>query len=192
MPRRISGIEPRLDRDLRDLPPELRWREWMRRVEAALFSSSAAVAREDLARIVGDGVSVDLLVEDLRAEHADRAFEIVRVGNGWMFRTRPAYAGAVRAAIQPPGDDLELSEYEVAVLAAIAYNQPVTRAGLRDIFGKEISRDLLGRLRTRDLIAPGPRSPRPGAPYTFVTTAAFLAAFSLESLRDLPDIGLTS
>ena len=39
----------------------------------------------------------------------------------------------------------------------------------------------------RDLIATGPREPRRGAPYTFVTTEIFLAAFGLESLRELPD-----
>lgn len=33
----------------------------------------------------------------------------------------------------------------------------------------------------------GPRSPRRGAPYTFVTTEQFLVAFGLENLRDLPD-----
>jgi hypothetical protein len=38
------------------------------------------------------------------------------------------------------------------------------------------------------LIAAGPRSPRPGAPYAFVTTKTFLAQFGFESLRDLPDI----
>ena len=68
-----------------------------------------------------------------------------------------------------------------------AYNQPITRDGLKDIFGKEISRDVIGRLHARDLIATGPRSPRRGAPYTFVTTEKFLVAFDLESLRDLPD-----
>lgn len=31
---------------------------------------------------------------------------------------------------------------------------------LRDIFGKDISRDLIGRLHARGLIATGPRSPR--------------------------------
>ncbi len=55
------------------------------------------------------------------------------------------------------------------------------------IFGKEISRDLIGRLHARDLITTRPRSPRRGAPYTFVTTEQFLAAFDLQSLRDLPD-----
>jgi segregation and condensation protein B len=35
----------------------------------------------------------------------------------------------------------------------------------------------------------GPRSPRAGAPYTYVTTPEFLVAFDLQSLRDLPDMG---
>ena len=78
-------------------------------------------------------------------------------------------------------------EYDLAVLAAIAYHQPISRDGLKDIFGKEISRDLIGRLAERDLIGTGPREPRRGAPHTFVTTEAFLAAFGMESLRDLPD-----
>jgi chromosome segregation and condensation protein ScpB len=80
-----------------------------------------------------------------------------------------------------------LTEYDVAVLAAVAYHQPITRDGLKGIFGKDISRDLIGRLHARNLIATGPRSPRRGAPYTFVTTEQFLVAFGLESLRDLPD-----
>ena len=56
-----------LDRDLADLPPDLRWREWLRRIEAVLFASSAPVARDHLARVVGQGASVDLLIEDLRS-----------------------------------------------------------------------------------------------------------------------------
>ena len=75
-----------------------------------------------------------------------------------------------------------------SVLAAVAYNQPIDRDGLADIYGGEISRDLIGRLRHHGLIAAGPRSPRPGAPHTFVTTEAFLATFDLGSLRDLPDL----
>ena len=179
--------EPDLDRELADLPPELRWREWMRRIEAVLFASASPVPREDLARVVGQGVSVDLLVEDLVADLEGRAFEIAQVAGGWMLRTRAAYAPAIRAAADIGDQLLDLSEFDVAVLAAIAYHQPITRDGLKDIFGKEISRDLIGRLHARDLIGTGPRSPRRGAPYTFVTTEQFLIAFGLESLRDLPD-----
>ena len=176
-----------LDRELVDLPPELRWREWMRRIEAVLFASASPVPREDLARVVGQGASVDLLVEDLAADLEGRVFEIAKVAGGWMFRTRAAYAPAIRAAADVGDQLLDLSEFDVAVLAAIAYHQPITRDGLRDVFGKEISRDLIGRLHARSLISTGPRSPKRGAPYTFVTTEQFLVAFNLETLRDLPD-----
>nr|AAN05303.1 RC230 [Ruegeria sp. PR1b] len=179
--------DPELDRELPDLPPELRWREWMRRIEAVLSASASPVPREDLARVVGQGASVDLLVEDLAADLEGRAFEINQVAGGWIFRTRATYAPAIRAAADVGDQLLDLSEFDVAVLAAIAYHQPITRDGLKDIFGKEISRDLIGRLHARDLVGTGPRSPRRGAPYTFVTTEQFLVAFGLESLRDLPD-----
>ena len=175
------------DRELPDLPPELRWREWMRRIEAVLFASASPVPRDDLAREVGQGASVDLLVDDLVADLEGRAFEVALVAGGWMFRTRAAYAPAIRAAADVGDQLLDLSEFDVAVLAAIAYHQPITRDGLKDIFGKEISRDLIGRLHSRDLIGTGPRSPRRGAPYTFVTTEQFLIAFDLPSLQDLPD-----
>ncbi|AXQ96158.1 SMC-Scp complex subunit ScpB (plasmid) [Cereibacter azotoformans] len=179
--------EPDLDRELADLPAELRWREWMRRVEAVLFASASPVPREDLARVVGQGASVDLLIEDLAADLEDRPYEVARVGAGWWLRTRPAYGPAIRAAADAGGQALNLAEFDLAVLAAIAVHQPIGREGLRDIFGKEIPRELIGRLAGRDLIGTGPREPRRGAPHTFVTTEAFLAAFGLESLHDLEE-----
>lgn len=182
-----AATETGLDRELADLPADLRWREWLRRIEAVLFASAAPVVRDDLARVVGHGVSVDLLIEDLAADLEDRPYELAKVGAGWMLRTRAAYAAAIRAATDLGARELNLSEFDLAVLAAIAYHQPIGRDGLKEIFGKEISRDLIGRLADRDLIATGPREPRRGAPYTFVTTETFLAAFGLESLRDLPD-----
>ncbi|MFG5379923.1 SMC-Scp complex subunit ScpB [Yoonia sp. R2-816] len=182
-----TKVDAELDRELEDLPQNLRWREWMRRIEAVLFASASPVPRDDLAKVVGQGASVDLLIEDLIADQAGRAFEIVQVAGGWMMRTRVAYAPAIRAAADVGAQELDLRESEVAVLGAIAYHQPITRDGLKDIFGKEISRDVIGRLHAQDLIVTGPRSPRRGAPYTYVTTEKFLVAFDLRSLQDLPD-----
>ncbi len=176
-----------IDRELAELPRELRWREWMRRIEAVLFASPKPVPRVDLARVVGQGAALDLLLDDFAAELADRPYEVVRVGEGWMLRTRPAYGAVIRAAADVGDREIGLTERDLAVLAAIAYHQPVTRDGLKDIFGHDISRELIGRLAARDLIAPGPRAPRRGAPYTYVTTLGFLAAFGLADLRDLPD-----
>ncbi|MEM7668673.1 MAG: SMC-Scp complex subunit ScpB [Pseudomonadota bacterium] len=178
------------DRDLDDLPQELRWREWMGRIEAVLFSSASPVGREDLARVVGQGASVEMLIEDIQAELTGRPYELVQVAGGWMFRTRAQFADAIKAAADLGEQSLAFTEMEMGVLCAIAYHQPIDRAGLADIFGKEVSRDLLARLRYKDLITSGPRSPRPGAPHTFVTTETFLVTFDLESLRDLPELEL--
>ena len=178
------------DRELENLPQELRWREWMGRIEAVLFASASPVDREDLARVVGQGASVEILIEDIQAELTGRPYELTQVAGGWMFRTKTQFSDAIKAAADLGEQTLSFTEMEMGVLCATAYHQPIDRAGLKDIFGKEVSRDLLARLRDRDLIASGPRSPRPGAPHTFVTTETFLATFNLQRLRELPELVL--
>ena len=184
-PSRETGL---LDTELDALPPELRWREWMIRVEAAIFASPQPVTREVLSQIVGRNCSIDLLVEDIANELAGRPYEIVAVAGGWQFRTRPRLADVLKAAFGGTTTDAEITKGEMLVLAAIAYHQPVTRAALSDLLGREVSRDVIGRLRRLEMIASGPRSPQPGAPYTYVTTRKFLEQFGLETLRDLPDL----
>ncbi|MEM8575560.1 MAG: SMC-Scp complex subunit ScpB [Pseudomonadota bacterium] len=184
------------DRELAELPQELRWREWMGRIEAVLFASASPVGRDDLTRVVGQGASVEMLIDDIQAELVGRPYELAQVGHsvsgggGWMFRTKTQFAEAIKAAADLGEQALAFTEMEMGVLSAIAYHQPIDRAGLKDIFGKEVSRDLLARLRYKDLIASGPRSPRPGAPHTFVTTETFLVTFDLQTLRDLPELEL--
>lgn len=185
-----AGREDVIDRELEDLPQELRWREWMGRIEVVLFASPIPVGRDDLARIVGQGVSVEMLIEDIQGELTGRPYELVQTAGGWMFRTKTQFAKAIKAAADLGDQTLAFTEMEMGVLCAIAYHQPIDRAGLKDIFGKDVSRDLLARLRFKDLIASGPRSPRPGAPHTFVTTEMFLVTFDLQSLRDLPELSL--
>jgi len=187
--RSSEGDECLLDRELEDLPQELRWREWMMRVEAVIFASAEPVTREILARIVGKDCSVDLLIDDLVEELRNRPYELVSVAGGWQHRSRSAYAPAIRASAAPTRSPAAvLSELESMVLMAIAYFQPVTRSELSKIFGKEVSRDLIGSLRGAGFISSGPRSPTLGAPYTYVTTKHFLSAFGLQTLRDLPDM----
>ena len=178
------------DRELDDLPPDLRWRGWMGRIEAVLFASAKPVSRDDLARVVGQGASVEMLIDDIQAELTGRPYELTQVAGGWMLQTKTQFADAIEAAADLGEHSLAFTEMEMGVLCAVAYHQSIDRAGLADIFGKEVSRDLLARLRYKDLIASGPRSPRPSAPHTFVTTETFLATFDLQSLRDLPELEL--
>jgi segregation and condensation protein B len=89
-----------------------------------------------------------------------------------------ADAGRGRGAVGVRGDDAD----------GCGIFQPVTRGELSKIFGKEVSRDIIGSLRGAGFIGSGPRSPTPGAPYSYVTTPHFLSAFGMQTLRDLPNI----
>jgi segregation and condensation protein B len=184
-PARETGL---LDTELDALPPELRWREWMTRVEAVIFAAPEPVTRDMLSQIVGRECSIDLLIKDIANELAARPYEIVAVAGGWQFRTRPRQAEVLKAAFGGTTTGADITEGEMIVLASITFHQPVTRGTLSDMLGSEVSRDVIGQLRRLDMIASGPRSPQPGAPYTYVTTRKFLEQFGLDTLRDLPNL----
>lgn len=179
-----------LDPELGELPREARWREWMGRVEAVIFASPEPVPRETLSRLVGPACRLDELIADIQDELRGRPYELVFVAGGWQHRTRPRFADAIRSAGTVEGGvgGSSMSATENLVVTAIAYLQPVTRLELSRLLGKEVSRDLIARLKRLDLVGAGPRAPAPGAPLTYVTTNTFLSAFGLPSLRDLPDL----
>lgn len=177
------------DAELADLPAELRWREWMGRVEAAIFASPTPVPREILARLVGRACVLDELIADIRDELKPRPYELVFVAGGFQHRSKARFAEAIRATlgVGEPGPP-NLSKTESLVIIAIAYLQPVTRASVSRLLGKEISRDIIAKLKRLDLIGAGPRMAEPGAPFSYVTTPTFLSVFGFASLRDLPEI----
>jgi chromosome segregation and condensation protein ScpB len=176
-----------LDLDLEDLPPPARWREWMGRVEAVLFAAREPASRDTLARVVGEACNLDLILDDIREELRGRPYEIVNVAGGWSVRTKSGFGGAIWAALGGARTS-ELSKATAVILMGIGYFQPITRGELSQLLGREVSRDAIAGLRGEGLVAAGPRSPAPGAPYAYVTTPGFLARFGFESLRDLPDI----
>jgi segregation and condensation protein B len=153
-----------------------------------LFAAAKPVTRDMLARVVGRDCALDLLLDDLREDLRGRPIELVRRGESYTLHTRPAFGPALRVALDIPADAKALTKLEAGVLMAVAYFQPVTRGDLSETFGREVSRDLIAALRAEGLIAAGPRSPTPGAPYAYVTTEKFLLEFGFESLRDLPDL----
>jgi segregation and condensation protein B len=184
---RRARPRPGFDRELSDLPAPARWREFMMRVEAVIFAASQPVSRDTLAAVIGSDCHLDLLIADIRDELRARPYELIEAAGGFQLRTRRAYGEVIRASGAVATKGLDLTPLEKLVLTAVAYFQPVTRAGLADILCRHVSRDVIAALRGAALIANGPRSPQPGAPHTYVTTPAFLTLWGLASLRDLPD-----
>jgi segregation and condensation protein B len=187
--RQRSGDES-LDVELADLPPAARWREWMLRVEAAVFASGRPVPREALVRLVGEACRFDDLIADLIHELRGRPYDLTLVAGGYALRTKTRFAPAIRAAHPGLGRDdaAALTRTETFALTAIAYLQPVTRGEISKLAGREISRDVIGALKRHGLIDGAIRAPQPGAPFAYVTTRKFLEAFGFASLRDLPDL----
>jgi segregation and condensation protein B len=187
--RRREGDDP-LDVTLLDLPPAARWREWMLRVEAAIFASDRPVPREALVRLVGQDCRFDDLIADLIHELRGRPYDLTLVAGGYALRTKTRFAPAIRAAHPKRGGDAvgELTRTETFALTAIAYLQPVTRGEISKLAGREISRDIIASLKRHGLIDGAIRAPQPGAPFAYVTTRKFLETFGLASLRDLPDL----
>jgi segregation and condensation protein B len=187
--RRQEGDEP-LDIELFDLPPAARWREWMLRVEAAIFASAKPVPRETLVRLVGEACRFDDLIADLTHELRGRPYDLTVVAGGYALRTKTRFAPAIRAAHPGRASDAvgELTKTETFALTAIAYLQPVTRGEISKLAGREIGRDVIAALKRHGLIDGAIRAPQPGAPFAYVTTRTFLEAFGFASLRDLPDL----
>lgn len=176
-----------IDKELAHLSAEERHRQWMARVEAVIFASAEPVSRRALERVVGQDCDIERIIADIRDALRDRPYDLVSVAGGWQHRTRPDFADVIHAsgaANAPPAD---LTQHQALVLMTVGYFQPVTRAELSKIFGREVSRDTIAALRQLGFLTSGPRSPTPGAPYTYVTTPAFLSAFGFDTLRDLPD-----
>ena len=101
---RKPSPEPDFDRELADLPPELRWREWKARVEAVLFAAAKPVTRDILARVVGRDCALELLLDDLKEDLRGRPIELVRAGESFALHTRPAFGPAIRVAFDIPAD----------------------------------------------------------------------------------------
>ena len=188
--RRRRESQESLDVELADLPAAARWREWMLRVEAAIFASQKPVPREALVRLVGETCRFDDLIADLIHELRGRPYDLTLVAGGYALRTKIRFAAAIRAAHPGLGRDdvAELTRTETFALTAIAYLQPVTRGEISRLAGREISRDIIAALKRHGLIDGALRAPQPGAPFAYVTTKRFLEAFGFASLRDLPDL----
>jgi chromosome segregation and condensation protein ScpB len=132
---------------LSDLPQPLRWREYMMRVEAVIFAASQPVSRETLAALIGSDCNLDLIIADIRDELRSRPYELVDVAGGFQHRTRRIYGEVIRGSGAVAAKGVVLTQLEKLVLTAVAYFQPVTRAGLADILGRNVSRDVIAALR---------------------------------------------
>lgn len=157
----------------------------LRMLEALLF---AAVEPLDLAILqdrLPEGIDVPALIGELQAAYAHRGVNLVRIGEGWRFRTADDLSWLMR---RDSVEQKPLSRAALETLAIIAYHQPITRAEIEEIRGVSTSKGVIDVLLETGWVRMRGRRRTPGRPVTYATNREFLDHFGLESLKDLPGL----
>lgn len=171
------------------MQPAIELNEAKRALEAALLAASEPMPLQELKKIFDGELSADILrnlLDELRAEWADRSVELVVVASGYRFRVKPDYQKYIDrlANDKPP----KYSRAVLETMAIIAYRQPVTRSDIEDIRGVAVSPHILKTLEDRGWIDEIGHKDAPGRPALFATTKHFLDDLNLISLDELPPL----
>lgn len=164
-------------------------KEACRLLEALVFASVGPLTTKAAREVTGlDAETVTHLMHSLRDDYLARRSGLVieEVAGGWRLATAPDLAEAVTRLGRTPRQ-APLSPAALETLAVVAYQQPATRAEVEAIRGVH-SDSALRTLEERGLIREVGRREGLGRPVEYGTTEAFLTAFSLRSLSDLPPL----
>lgn len=158
-------------------------------LEAILLSASDPLSLSELRRVFDGDISSDLLralLDDLRAEWADRPLELLQLASGWRFRTRAEFMPYLEKL--NPEKPPKYSRAVLETLAIIAYRQPVTRGDIEDIRGVTVSSQVIKALEERGWIDVVGHRDTPGRPALLATTRKFLDDLGLRSISELPPL----
>ena len=156
-------------------------------LETALICSQQPLPVQAMGVLFDDELepdTVELILQELQQEWAQRGVELVCVATGWRFQSRPEmreYLDRLHPE-KPP----RYSRAVLETLAIIAYRQPVTRGDIEDIRGVTVNSLLLKQLEDRDWIEVIGHRETVGRPALFATTRHFLDDLGLKSLDQLP------
>jgi segregation and condensation protein B len=157
-------------------------------LEAVIFAAPKSITLLRLKNILThfnfDVSNLTEILDELVLEYSHKGFQLVKVGNGFQFRTHPGQSDVLQKLLEDKPARLSPSALEV--LAIVAYKQPLTRAEIDSIRGVD-SGHLMKGLLEKNLVRSLGHAETPGRPLLFGTTSYFLEVFSLESLDDLPN-----
>ncbi len=159
--------------------------EQERMIEAILFATAQPVSVAEIESRMPHGSDVSEAMVYLRKRYEGRGVFVVKIGEGWAFRTAPDLGFLMQ---KEQVEHRKLSRAAIETLAIIAYHQPATRAEIEEIRGVSVSRGTIDMLMELGWVKIGRRRMTPGRPVTFTVTQGFLDHFGLETSRDLPGV----
>ncbi|KAB2843943.1 MAG: SMC-Scp complex subunit ScpB [Melioribacteraceae bacterium] len=164
-------------------------------IESLIFASDESIPASEIINAIkeidGDETEitpkdVDEAVNELNKyyEENDRAFQIVRIANGYTFATKTEYAKYV-GYLSTEKSKRRLSQAALETLAIIAYKQPITKPEIEQIRGVN-SDYMINTLLEKNLVTIKGRAETIGRPLLYSTTDEFLKYFGLNTIADLP------
>lgn len=130
--------------------------------------------------------TLKLMLVDLQRAWSLKGVELVCVGSGWRFQSRPEMRPFLDRL--HPEKPPKYSRAVLETLAIIAYRQPVTRGDMEDIRGVTINSAILKQLEDRGWVDVIGHRETVGRPALYATTRQFLDDLGLQSLDALPPL----
>lgn len=160
-------------------------RDQERMIEAILFAVKEPITINELKSRIPDAENIRETLKVLKKKYETRGVNVVRVGDGWAFRTAKDLGFLME---KESFETRKLSRAATETLAIIAYHQPITRIEIEEIRGVSVSRGTIDQLVELAWVKFGRRRMSPGRPVTYVITETFLDHFGMENVTDLPDL----
>jgi len=157
-------------------------------IESLLFVADEPVAVERLAAAIGvQQAVVEEALRELAQEYERRGLRLQRKGGRVQMITAPDAAPCIERFL---GLELtsRLSAPALETLAIVAYQQPITRAGVEAVRGVNCD-SVLRTLVSKGLVEAVGRLSQAGRPIVYGTTFEFLQYFGLQDLAELPPLG---
>ena len=158
-------------------------------LETALLTSTEPLSVIELQKLFEEELGAEILrnvLEELRAEWAQKGVELVAVASGWRFQAKPEYQ--IFLDRLNPEKPPRYSRAVLETLAIIAYRQPVTRGDIEEIRGVAVASTILKSLESRGWIETVGQRDVPGRPALYATTRNFLDDLNLRSLDEMPPL----
>ena len=158
-------------------------------IEAILFALGEPVETDRLCQALeADRAAVEAACRALAADYVarDAGIRLACLEDSWQLTSHAQWGDLIRGMLARQKPD-KLSPAALETLTVVAYFQPVTRVYIDQVRGVDSSHSL-ALLLDRELVAPCGSLDAPGRPLLYRTTPAFLRAFGLSSLDDLPPL----
>ena len=164
-------------------------------IEAIIFTSEQPVTLKEIQNTLVKLVGLELNKEEVESHidiliqkyhEGEFAFEIVPLGGGYQFLTKPAYQNTVSEFLKSKLNK-RLSTSQLETLSIIAYKQPISKPDVERIRGVNCD-FVIQKLLEKELISIIGRSDEVGKPLLYGTSQFFMNYFGINSVDDLPKL----